>query len=320
MVRRPGPRILLLLALGGVLGAALLGEIALRVAGFRQETVPILEVGWPEPHVIHDEFRPDYDLFWVTRDYYDLLAQARATRPDIVFMGDSCTQFGTYPRLTLERLAAAGSSVRTGVKLGVGGWSSQQGLTQLRRDVLPLHPRVITVYYGWNDHWIAFGPPDDRARPPLPAAMYRHLRLAQLYAQARAALLARQSAGSLRVSVDQYKANLREMARLAGRQEIRVVFITAPSGHVAGAEPAYLAKRHVRRLEDVVPLHARYVEATREISAETNATLCDAEATFNELPNPRRWYFRYDGIHLSPLGDAALATIVQNCIERAIAR
>ncbi len=34
------------------------------------------------------------------------------------------------------------------------------GVRQLQRDVLPLRPRVITIYDGWNDHWIGFGLPD----------------------------------------------------------------------------------------------------------------------------------------------------------------
>ena len=26
--------------------------------------------------------------------------------------------------------------------------------------MIPLHPRIVTIYYGWNDHWVAVGAPD----------------------------------------------------------------------------------------------------------------------------------------------------------------
>src|SRR5687767_4383104 len=129
-----------------VIGLAL-AEIGLRLMGFRMDAVPIVEVGWPDPKTIVDEFVPDHDLFWVTKEYEGTLEVARRQRQDIVFMGDSCTQYGTYPRVTLERLAQRGSALRTGVKVGVAGWSSEQGVTQLERDIQPLRPRIITVYY-----------------------------------------------------------------------------------------------------------------------------------------------------------------------------
>jgi hypothetical protein len=63
-------------------------------------------------------------------------------------------------------LADRAPSPAHGVKLAVGGWASEQGLRQFRRDVLPLHPRVVmTIYYGWNDHWIAFGGPTRQYKP-----------------------------------------------------------------------------------------------------------------------------------------------------------
>jgi hypothetical protein len=70
----------------------------------------------------------------VPRDYDTKLAAARRSHPAVVFMGDSCTEFGTYPHKTTELLTSKAPRLATGVTLGVGGWSSEQGLAQLRRD------------------------------------------------------------------------------------------------------------------------------------------------------------------------------------------
>ena len=82
--------------------ALALAEAALRAAHFHFDLMPTLEFGWPDPVAIHDgRYADDPDLVWVTRDYRETLRAARRTHPAIVFMGDSCTEFGTYPARTL---------------------------------------------------------------------------------------------------------------------------------------------------------------------------------------------------------------------------
>jgi lysophospholipase L1-like esterase len=212
-------------------------------------------------------------------------------------------------------LQAAGSPLASGVKVGVAGWSTAQGLEQLRRDVLPLHPRVVTIYYGWNDHWVAMGLTDPeivRARPL--RALADHLRLAQLWLKVKVALAARRRPAPNRVPLEIYASNLRAMATEARAAGIVPVFITAPSNHVIGHEPEYLAKRHVRSLSEVVPLHVAYLRATRDAAAASGARLCDAAATFASLPAPHDVLFQKDGIHLTAAGDEAMAHVVSGCL------
>src|SRR6476646_817621 len=104
--RRPAAGALIVLTVFGVGLAAAVAELSLRALGFTYTTFPVVQFGWPEPHEIRDVYMPDRELFWVTRDYAAKLADARHTRPAVVFMGDSCTEFGTWPQLTLDRLAA----------------------------------------------------------------------------------------------------------------------------------------------------------------------------------------------------------------------
>src|SRR5262245_22209479 len=149
--------------------------------GFQFSRYPVVQFGWPDPVTMRNQYRSDPLVFWVPRDYAERLARAGTEHPAIVFMGDSCTEFGKYPAMTLENLASRRPDLSTGVALGVGGWSSEQGRNQLVRDVLPLHPRIVTIYFGWNDHWMALGAPDSKIPGPLlPDAITESSRLAQL--------------------------------------------------------------------------------------------------------------------------------------------
>src|SRR3954471_22752590 len=88
------------LAAFGVLLALGTGEAGLRASHFHFDLVPALEFGWPDPGPLRDAYVADADLVWVTRDYRDTLRAARRAHPAVVFMGDSCTEFGSYPSKT----------------------------------------------------------------------------------------------------------------------------------------------------------------------------------------------------------------------------
>lgn len=309
----------LALAMSGIVGSLAVAEGALRLAGFEYHLMPTVQFGWPDPQTIAATYADDPDLFWVTRDYREKLRAARRTHPDVIFMGDSCTEFGTYPARTMEALASEGAPVRTGVHLAAGGWSSEQGLVQLQRDVLPLRPKVVVIFFGWNDHWMALGPTD----PDLRTArrflwLADHSRLAQAALKARVGMSGRGGTRPSRVAPDRYRQNLARMAALAKEAGIAPVFLTAPSNYVAGHEPVYLLRRHIQRLSDVIPLHQQYVQLTREAAGESGSVLCDAAAAFAALPGSHDRYFKADAIHFTPEGDQELARIVSGCILQAV--
>ena len=303
------------LGLAGVVLAAGTAEAALRVAQFHFDLIPTLQFGWPDPVAMKEAYAPDPDFVWVTKDYRPALRAAKREHPAIVFMGDSCTEFGTYPSRTLEILASEHSPVATGVKLGVGGWSTEQGVEQLDRDVIPLHPKIVTIYYGWNDHWVAMGLTDPEiARAHRLLSLARVSRVVQLWLRLKVNMAARRTPRPNRVPLPRYEDNLRKMAADARQAGIVPIFVTAPSNHVAGREPAYLAQRHLRNLGELVPLHMSYVEATRTVAHETGTPLCDAAAAFAALPAPHDRYFMKDGIHLTPDGDQEMAAVLAGCV------
>ncbi len=312
---RPGAAGAALLVLFGVVMALLVAEAALRAARFEYHLMPTVQFGWPDPQTIESNYADDPELFWVTRDYKAKLRQARRSHPAIVFMGDSCTEFGTYPQRTLAILSAAHNPLDTGIHVAAGGWSSEQGLVQLRRDVIPLRPKVVVIYYGWNDHWIALGPTD--------AALYRakrflwladHLRIVQAILKVVVGRSEQNADRPNRVPPDEYLQNLEEMGRLAHDVGIEPVFVTAPSNYVEGHVPEYLLRRHVRRLDEVIPLHQEYVQLTREAARKSGGVLCDAAAAFAALPGSHDKYFRSDAIHFTAEGDQYLAQVVSGCI------
>src|SRR5215207_9161620 len=86
--RRPAPMLAVALACGGMLTAFALAEVVLRVAHFQFRSIPEVQFGWPEPQVILNEFDPDPELLWVTRDYRARLSRARRQHAPVIFMGD----------------------------------------------------------------------------------------------------------------------------------------------------------------------------------------------------------------------------------------
>ncbi len=309
----------LALALASVVFLLSVVEVTLRLSGFRYVLYPEdIEFGKPDPELMRIGFLPDDDLFWVPKTYFETLEGLRASRPPLIFLGDSCTHFGQYDH-ELEALAETrlGRPLATG-NLGVAGWSSYQGAQQLQRDVLALGPRVVTFYYGWNDHWIGFGIEDKnvaRVRRIFSSRLSRS-RWIQLITKAAVAMGTRQTAYPNRVSLEDFELNLRTMVRQARDAEIVPVLITAASSHVRGQEPEYLGTRWLRDPSELVPLHQSYVDTVRRVAAEKEAPLCDPAAVAERLePARRQELFMDDGIHLTPEGDRWLASVLFECFQ-----
>jgi lysophospholipase L1-like esterase len=296
-------------------------EIALRLAGFSYHLRPEqVQFGWPRTLAsLGGDYRADPDLLWVHADYDQRLARARAERPVFAFLGDSCTDYGQYPAMLLAQLGVRRPGRPwTGVNLGTAGWTTFQGLRQLRRDVLPIRPRIVTIYYGWNDHWIGFGMPDADVERLLlrTGSRWQDLRLVQL--GEKAWIASHRSDDNRRVPLPEFRRNLHEMIDLARSHGIEPVLITAPTSHERGSEPQYLKGVWIHRLEDVVPVHQEYVEAVRGVAREDRAVLCDLAgdiAAINE--RHRRALFLKDGIHLNHRGAERAASTLAGCLEGA---
>jgi lysophospholipase L1-like esterase len=319
------PRLRGLLANLALLAASLflflaIVEVTLRLSDFSFVLYPEeIEFGQPNPVLLKDAFLEDDELFWVTQDYPEKLARLHQERPPLVFLGDSCTQFGRYDQELARRLEAERGVKLRYANLGVAGWTTFQGRYQLQRDVVAAAPRVVTIYYGWNDHWIGFGIEDKNVRriKQIFSSRVSQVRLVQLFTKALVAVGTRQTAYPNRVSLVDFKDNLHAMVETTREAGIRALLLTAPTSILPGEEPEYLGTRWLRDLKDLVPLHNSYAEAVREVAAESEATLCDLKQSFDALPRDELVAaFHADGHHLSAAGDRQLAAVLHACLER----
>jgi len=288
--------------------ALAVAEAALRVCGFEFSMRPeSIDLGGPSRDYFRTSFVEDPDVFWVDDGYRAKLERLRRTRPRIVFMGDSCTQLSRYDEAFARRAGttAAGAPLEYG-NVAVVGWSSWQGRRQLERDVLPLRPRVVTLYFGWNDHWIGYGIEDKniaRLRD-LSSPLLESLRLGQLATKLRIAREIGTVDRPNRVSEDDFRANLTAMVVAARAAGVVAVLVTAPTAHVEGGPLPTEMGRWLRRPEDLIPLHRRYAEIVREVARAEGAPLCDVALEIRALPRTEgapAW-FMADGIHLTPEG------------------
>ena len=211
----------------GIVLALILGEATLRWISIEFALYPSkVQFGWPNPVQLHNKFVVDSQLFWVPKNYSAKVAHYEGRQPMIVFMGDSCTHPNAYPRFLKSVITDRNPEIAfTFVTVGVGGWSSYQGLRQLERDVIPMKPRAGTIYYGWNDHWTHYGLEDKmtgevyRKHPSLLLELSPNIRMATLINNLIFAFkfpLLNSTRGPVRVSLSDFSANLRRWFRSLG--------------------------------------------------------------------------------------------------------
>ena len=311
------------LLMGTILFCLIIAEIILRVTGFSYKLYPErIEFGWPDPVTMENVFLADQDLFWVPKQYFHKLQEVRAGNLSIIYMGDSCTEFGRYDE-HLEKLIDKQYPENnfTYANFGVTGWSSYQGLQQLKRDVVKAKPKVITMYYGWNDHWIGFGIQDKDIARMNSSLLFklRNCRLVQLVNKAYIASIHGDEGGRnpKRVSLEDFRNNLIEMIQVARDNDIIPVLLTAPTSHIKGKEPAYFQKRWLKELDDLVPLHQSYISIVRDVAKEKKVILADLAKYFNSFPTGpvAKESFMEDGIHLTDEGNKLIAQVLFKCFR-----
>jgi len=308
--RRPGVLAKLALSVGVLVVALGALELGLRVAGFSYRLYPEeIRFGYPEPDKIEKGYFLPHDRFlWVSRKYPGILEEAQATHPDLVMLGCSCTEWGGYD-VALEKLAERAGEPLHVANFGCSGWTTFQGRNLLEDVVVGLHPEVVTISFGWNDHWIGFGI-EDKVIAELNASPWKRSladsRVVQwidkvlVNRQASAERTRGEGAFPRRVSLADFEANLVAMVETCRANDIVPVLMTAPDSHVEGAEPEYLLGQYLQQLSDLVPVHDAYVAVVRRVAQEHDVILCDVAAAFDALPRETLLeYMKDDGIHFT---------------------
>lgn len=311
-------------------------EGALRLAGFHHPTtIERMSFQFPMEDFNARASVPflqrDPVLFWRPRPnvlghnskgFYG--AEFQADKPKGVFrivcLGDSCTHYGPnrYPYQLQQML----NTIRPGrfevINAGVMGYSSYQGLTLLRTEVAAWKPDVVTMYFGWNDHWRAQVLRDSQQGGKLSVAQRLHnaldcLRTYQFWhLVVSKAVPANVGRVQNRVELGEYRANLEEMKRVGDQIGADTWFLTAP--HAFDLDiPSFLVE--LTDTDHLIAVHGAYNDQVRSVADKTGATLIDLDRLFEHRDKVP--LFENDHIHLSELGKGIVAQILlQKLVER----
>ncbi len=292
-----------------------------------------------------DYFQKDHSLFWKLRPNIkegteflvagsyrtnsmglrgeEISALPTAVRTRIACFGNSCT-FGwrlqeaeTYEQQLERKLnARSGAAQFQVINCGVPGYSSLQGLRMLKEYLPILRPEIVTICYGWNDHWAAgfdIEDKDQRTAPQCVLNVQNSLSKSYLYRSIKYLLLAkyektqqyqfdRQSI-HYRVSLDDFAVNLRDIIAFCRSNGVQPILLTAPIGD---PDPTVTNPMEV--------YHERYNQMVRGVAGENGAPLVDAAALFTGHPE----YFddpKADFIHYNAKGAERIAAALADAIE-----
>ncbi|MDA1165227.1 MAG: GDSL-type esterase/lipase family protein [Planctomycetota bacterium] len=216
-----------------------------------------------------------------------LLKIEKHTQPEqrhltIVALGDSITKGvrsgvtveQTYASVVEEKLTADGRSVRV-INVGIGGERTDQALTRLDQ-LLSHKPDIVTVMYGTNDSYV------DRGKT------------------------------ASRITVDQYRANLKKIVVELLRRGIQPVLMTEPRWSDKAASNGIGENPNVK-LEP-------FVAACRETAKEWRLPLVDhfADWTTARESGTDLHGWTTDGCHPNPDGHAKIAETLLPVLAQAI--
>lgn len=303
-------------------------ELALRVVGFQHESG--VQFGYPRPTDCK-KFVVDKDLFWkfspADEDINAAGFMEREFRPKqpgvfrAVFLGDSCTNQG-YPAIAEEILngqATAGRRYEC-LNLAIAGYSSYQGSIVAEKYAQHLAPDIVFVYFGWNDHWLAFGKPDaekvlseDYFPSPL-VRLIRQVRLVQVL-QRYCSFRTTKPLSVPRVSKQEYRRNLDRIVDMFAGRGIPVVMLTAPTTFYQWNVPGFLLKRQqIQSREQALEFHSAYNDIVRTVAQERGQHLIDLAGELNG-GDSLETIFKADGIHFTPDGLKLVAERVSSVVR-----
>ena len=229
----------------------------------------------------------------------------------IMCMGDSCSAQGSPPysghlNNNLQQDPISNQTWEA-FNTAVHGYSVLQGLALYRTRVRALDPDVVTIFYGWNDHWLATEADAvrlARAGSPLGTAV-RNALVRKRVVVALGRLRGKQSdvPSVVQVPPDEYATALATLIREIQADGAIAVVITAPRAETISRRLVHAG--HTRSVEEAIAMHDAYADISRRVARETGAHLFDLAAVFNEPAN-----FSDDGIHYTDEGIQHIADLL----------
>ena len=234
----------------------------------------------------------------------------------VICMGDSVTGQGVppYSGYLNAKLTNTPPTPQPweSFNMGVHGYSSVQGLRLFQIRGRPLQPDIVTLYYGWNDHWLG-NRPDSKmlavSGSPFQRRLYKvleHKRFGQLlihtlhpertYTAHMAVLECRVPADEYRKTLEQFVAEIRAVGAVP-------VLITAPRAVKLSSLLVYHGQ--TRSVKEATSLHDQYVEITRDVARRNAVSLLDLRQNLSGADAAP--LFQNDGVHLHEPGLVRIA-------------
>lgn len=228
---------------------------------------------------------------------------AKGRKFRVITLGDSCTRLsenGRFYSVVLEHMLDPRRAEVFNASLP--GYTSHQGLAWLKKQLLAYQPDLVTIYFGWNDHWRSTGISDSEYAARLAPGQPRLLNL----------LAGKTSPAPVRVSEQEYGSNLREMARLLTAAGVECWFILAPHSFTADNTAHFLEHGNIIAGDDPREMHLSYLEVARQVAG---AKVVDLAAVF-ETMNADRVLLMRDGIHPTDPGHGVIARVLADKIMK----
>jgi lysophospholipase L1-like esterase len=229
----------------------------------------------------------------------------------VICMGDSVTaqgrpDYAEYLHRALTHQPPGGGRWEA-FNAAVYGYSALQGLKQYPREIAPLRPDYVTVFFGWNDHWLTDVPDRlwmEQARPTLGRRIAAKLCRKRFYQwmlskshqthgwMAKAKGTDPLAGRELRVPPEDYRATLTQLVEVIRASGATPILLTAPGR----PQTDYIVhKAYAHTKEEAWTLHGQYNEITREVARATGADMLDLAAIMADTSCDA--LFAADGIH-----------------------
>ena len=284
--------------------------------------IPDRELRWKLNPGVEWNGRPVNAMGFFDREVDEIKAPG-AVR--VICMGDSCSAQGIppYSGFLHERLGKdpVTDAPWESFNMAVHGYSSIQGLALFRLRTRNLAPDYVSLYYGWNDHWLG-GKPDSNIMAlrmnPVAAQVFETLRDLRLFQfMVRTLNPVRNFTASegpelgLRVPQSEYEWALRQFISEIRAIDAVPILLTAPRAETLAA--VLVKNGQTKKIEDAIERHDEYVEITRRVAGELDVPLLDLAAMFSGPENAA--LFSGDGIHLQRQGRIRIAAELYGLLE-----
>lgn len=192
---------------------------------------------------------------------------------------------------------------------GVPGYTSFQGLKYFTSELLSYRPDIISVCYGWNDHWQSGNKIPDKLQQPPNEFTRKILKKSRALTFLRDSILRtkqnKYSCGGPakyhRVSLSDNESNLQSFIDIAKKNGITIILMTAP---------------YLNGLEDWIPTHKQYNAVVRRLAKINNVPLVDLVDTFKDRrdlfiePEEDKVHYNWQGAEI--VADSLKKIILKN--------